>query len=125
MPTLLELAGAEIPKGLDGRSLCPVMRGEQSDVREMFHGEHSGSYLGNHFIVTKRDKYIWFDESGTEQYFDLIQDPDELHDRIGDPACQDRIAKLRAELICRLAGRPEGYSDGEKLIPGRPQRAVL
>lgn len=67
--------------------------------------------------MTKRDKYIWFDESGTEQYFDLIQDPDELHDRIGDPACQDRIAKLRAELIRRLAGRPEGYSDGEKLYP--------
>ena len=71
MPTLIELAGGEVPEGLDGLSLCPVMRGEQAGAHAFIHGEHSGGYLGNHFIVTGKDKYIWFDESGREQYFDL------------------------------------------------------
>lgn len=125
MPTLIELAGGEVPSGLDGVSLCPVMRSEQADAHKFIHGEHSGGRLGNHFIVTKRDKYIWFDESGKEQYFDLINDPNELHDLMGEPDVQGRVAELRAELVRRLAGRPEGYSDGKRLIAGRPQRAVL
>ena len=125
MPTLIELAGGEVPEGLDGLSLCPVMRGEQAGAHAFIHGEHSGGYLGNHFIVTGKDKYIWFDESGREQYFDLINDPNELHDLIDDPNAQERIACLRKILIQKLAGRPEGYSDGVHLIAGRPQRAVL
>ena len=125
MPTLIELAGGEIPDGLDGVSLLPIIRGEKENAHELIHGEHSGGSIGNHYLVSSHDKYIWYDESGREQYFDLSTDPNELHDRIDDPACAERVAYLRSELVRMLKDRPEGYSDGEKLIPGRPQLAVL
>ena len=125
MPTLIDLAGGEIPAGLDGVSLLPIIRGEKETAHELVHGEHSGGALGNHYLVSDHDKYIWYDESGREQYFDLATDPNELRDRIDDPACAERIAYLRGELVRMLKDRPEGYSDGEKLIPGRPQLAVL
>ena len=64
-------------------------------------------------------------ESGEEQYFDLETDPQECRNRIADPACQERIDTLRKVLIAELDGREEGYTDGLRLIPGRPQKNVL
>ena len=106
--------------------ISPILRhGCKSAVRSYIHGEHSAGALGNQYIVTQRDKYVWFMESGREQYFDLASDPRELHDGIADPANRERIAELRNILIRELGGREEGYTDGTRLIPGRNQRAVL
>ena len=93
--------------------------------REYLHGEHSGGDIGNQYIVTEQDKYCWFMESGREQYFRLDSDPKELHDAIADPDCQERISYLRGLLIKELAGREEGYTDGNRLIPGKEQRSCL
>lgn len=119
LPTLTELAGVQPPESIDGISLL------RDPEREYLHGEHSGGDLGNQYIVTKTDKYCWFMQSGREQYFRLDRDPAELHDAIEDADCQERIAFLRQLLIRELAGREEGYTDGTRLISGRPQRCCL
>lgn len=119
MPTLLELAGAPIPASVDGVSLLRDVE------REYLHGEHSLGEDSMHFIVTKTDKYIWYSQSGRELYFDLLRDPAETHNAIEDAAYAARIATLRAHLIRELASREEGYSDGTKLIVGRPPQTVL
>lgn len=119
MPTLLELAGAPIPETVDGKSLLHPL------TREYLHGEHS---LGNdsmHFIVTDRDKYVWYSQTGRELYFDLTRDPEERHNAISDPENASRIAHLRTLLIRELADREEGYSDGTRLIVGQPPQTVL
>ena len=120
MPTLLSLAGAPIPDTVDGYDLLPLAREPEGTVRSWLHGEHSYGEFSNHWIVTETDKYIWFPVTGQEQYFDLADDPHELTDRIGDPEIRERVAYLRSCLIQSLTGRPEGFTDGEKLIPGRP-----
>ena len=119
LPTFAELAGAGIPETVDGISML------HPNGREYLHGEHSGGDIGNQYIVTKTDKYCWFMESGREQYFDLKSDPKEMHDRIQDPACRERVACLKNLLIRELEGREEGYTDGSALIAGRPQKSVL
>lgn len=132
MPTLLEIAGAPILDTVDGKSLLPLTReksprfrrddwaaevGECTEnFREYLHGEHEFGDLSNHFIVTETDKFCWFSKDGREQYFDLEKDPYELHDRIDDTSGKERIAYLRNCLIRELADRPEGFSDGEKLV---------
>ena len=54
-----------------------------------------------------------------EQYFHLETDPKEQHDGINDTQYQERINYLRSLLIAELKNRPEGFSDGTKLIPGK------
>ena len=115
MPTVLEAAGVPVPDSVDGISML-----REDAKHEWIHGEHTYDVLSNHFIVTNVDKYIWFTETGEEQYFDLKNDPKELQNRIADPACQERIAVLRSHLVDILKNRKEGFSDGEKLIAGCP-----
>lgn len=119
MPTLLELAGAPVPGTVDGQSLL------HSGARPYLHGEHALGEDSMHFIVTPADKFVWYSQTGRELYFDLERDPHETHNAIADPGCVSRADQLRRLLIRELAGREEGYSDGEHLIVGRPPQNVL
>ena len=117
MPTFLDLAGAEIPSTVDGVSLIGAIA-EQSGTREYLHGEHTAGSGSNHYIVTEKDKFIWFSQTGDEQYFYLENDPNELCNKIKDPDSQERIGLLRSYLVQELKGRREGFTNGDKLIVG-------
>ena len=94
-------------------------------MTDQLHGEHSYGDASNHYIVTDHDKYIWFSQTGKEQYFNLDEDPFELTDRIADTSCQERIDYLRSCLIEALDGREEGYVKDHQLIVGRPPQVLL
>ena len=120
MPTVLDLCDIQIPDSVDGASLKQELFEAKGIEREYVHGEHSrDKEQSNQYIVTETDKYIWFTQTNIEQYFDLKQDPKEEHNRIDDPACQDRIAHLRSLLIKELEGREEGYVQDGKLVAGQ------
>lgn len=120
MPTLLELCDVPAPAGMDGVSFArDVMDGEPNG-RAWLHGEHAaGPELSNQWIVTERDKYIWYSQTGIEQYFDLEHDPREETNLIDDPESQERIAVLRRQLIACLENREEGYVENGELVVGR------
>lgn len=125
MPTLLDLTNLDCPDTVDGLSLKSAII-EQEPVRLWLHGEHSfHSDLSNHYIVTENDKFIWYSQTGQEQYFDLEKDPHETHDAIHDTLYQSRIDELRELMIYELTGRPEGYSDGKQLIKGCQPKNML
>jgi arylsulfatase A-like enzyme len=122
MPTCLDFAGVSIPDSVEGRSLLPLMRGENAAWREYIHIEHAPMH---HTLCDGKEKFIWFAADGREQFFRLATDPNECHDLIRKPKEAKRIAHWRNLLIKELAGRPEGFTDGKRLIPGRPYRAVF
>lgn len=125
LPTALDIAGAEKPKEADGESMLPLVRGEKEILREWLHGEHTYGEKSNHFIVTSVDKYVWFSQTGEEQYFDLEKDPRELTNRISEQSCLERVDLLRRHLIEQLKDREEGYSDGKQLYVGRTPKTCL
>jgi len=125
MPTLLDAAGLEIPECVEGRSLLPLARGQGGPVREYLHGEHTALGQSVHYVTDGREKYLWFSGDGTEQLFDLGRDPQELHDLARDGSPERRLAPWRQRLITELTGREEGFTDGKRLIPGRPVSPVL
>lgn len=127
MPTLLELAGAARPRNLDGVNLLPVLRGETSRIRPWLHFEHAPCYSkaqAFHALTDGRFKYIWRPSDGTEQLFDLANDPREEHDLAEDTAHRENLAAWRAILVKRLAHRPEGFSDGHYLVSGQPYQPL-
>ena len=120
LPTLAHIAGRPFPQYSDGENLLSC-----DEKRQYLHGEHAYSAFSNHFIVTKSDKYIWFSQTGQEQYFDLESDPEETHDAIHDARHQSRIQALRQYLIHELQNRPEGYVQNGRLAVGQTPLAVL
>ena len=119
MPTVLDLAGVPIPDTVEGESLVPFLRGEDPTWREWLHVENAPTH---HALTDGREKLIWFVKDGREQFFDLTSDPTECHNLIDT---SDRVPIWRQRLIEELADRPEGFSDGKKLITGRPYRGVM
>lgn len=121
MPTLLDMVGVEIPSTVEGRSLLPILRGESPAWRKHLHIEHAPDHQT---LTDGREKFIWWVKDGREQLFDLTADPTECHDLASEPAKAERMTYWRRELIQKLKARPEGFTDGEKLIPGRTYKAV-
>lgn len=122
MPTILDLADVPTPDGVDGRSLLPLMRGEGSLDRPYLHLETAPTY---HALTDGKEKFIWFAQDGHTQYFDLTNDPHELRNLADLPDRTERVAWWESELVKTLSGRPEGFSDGDRLIPGREYPGLM
>src|SRR5690606_5426687 len=120
MPTLLEEAGIDIPPTVEARSLSAALRGGGQDGwREYIHGEHHRPDGTWQFVTDGREKFIWQTMSGKEWFFDLRNDPQELRNRVNDPAFADRVSLWRQRLIDVLARRPEdGFVSEGRLVPG-------
>ncbi len=123
MPTLLEVADLPIPATVTGHSLLPLLRGEDANPRDVLHGEHVGTYRSEdsmHYLVDGHVKYIWYSQTGQEQLFNLDEDPNELRDLTRSEQGEPLVAPWRQRLVHLLRQRPEGFSDGQQLIVGRP-----
>jgi hypothetical protein len=121
MPTVLEMAEVDVPEGVDGTSLLPILRGEGDLDRPYLHIETAPTYQ---CLTDGREKFIWFVKDGSEQFFDLVADPVEARNLIDDSDYSARVEWWRGELIKTLADRPEGFFDGTKLVAGRSYPGV-
>nr|MCU0778563.1 sulfatase-like hydrolase/transferase [Akkermansiaceae bacterium] len=103
-PTLLDLAGLEVPPAMDGRSLAPLVRGAKPAWREHFFYEHQTSPVGvarpiARFMGVRNlaENYVrWTDEKPVvEEYYDLPNDSWEINNLINNPEKLGKIARLR------------------------------
>lgn len=125
-PTLLELAGIDVPAECDGRSLVPFLRGETpDDWREWLHGEHVMLGQSLQWVTDGHTKYLWASEWGTEELFDLDADPEELCNRADDPAYAELLATWRGRLVEALTGREEGFVQDGELVTGASVTPIL
>lgn len=105
-PTLINLGGATSPAKIDGKSLLPLLNGEQQKLRDSFLIEYFSDKvfermdkMGYQAVRADRWKYIHYtDLAGMDELYDLQADPYEMKNLIGDVAAQEPLAKLRAEL---------------------------
>lgn len=123
MPTVLDMLDMPIPEQIDGLSLYPHLRGETpSSWRDALHIEHSPYH---HALTNGHEKYIWWVGNGREQFFDLHEDPTELHDLTTDPEAEGRISVWRERLVQRLQDRPEGFVRDGQLVAGCNYSAII
>lgn len=126
MPTLCEVMGAEIPLGVQGRSLWPLLRGEPypaDEFRSIYSGVGVGglhydedddvaggrdrltgdtlnkvTQSGNAAMVRMGEWKLIYDMMGYGQLYHLPSDPLELDNRFGKPGVAETQAQLMSEL---------------------------
>ncbi len=102
--TFLDVAGAEIPADMQGRSLVPLFQGESpADWRESiyyhYHEYPSVHMVAAHYgIRTERYKLIRFYQFDEWEFYDLKKDPDELSNEYGNGSYAGVIEKLKGDL---------------------------
>ena len=128
-PTFLDAAGVDVPGFMQGRSLMPVLRGEEpSDWRTSMYYRYwvnldvMHNVWAHYGVRTDRYKLIHYyaqpcdvdgasDEPRTPvwELFDLVEDPQELRSVFDDPAYSEVVRELTAEL--RRLQREYGDTD--------------
>ncbi|MFL2436686.1 MAG: sulfatase [Verrucomicrobiales bacterium] len=104
--TFLEMAGAEIPSNMQGRSLVPILKnGKADDWRKSIY-YHYYEYPSVHMIPrhygirTERYKLIHFYQFGNEwEMYDLKEDPDELTNIYGEADKKSLQKDLKEQLV--------------------------
>jgi arylsulfatase A-like enzyme len=106
-PTILDLAGVEIPSTMQGRSLAPLLEGKEPSPawrNDWFYAfyEYPGPNMvpKNRGIRTERYKLIEYWEQEPKEYelYDLQSDPGERHNLYGAP----EYAGLTRQLLNRM-----------------------
>ncbi len=103
-PTFLDLAGAEIPGAMQGRSLLPLLRGQVvPDWRQAIYYHYYGfpavHQVARHYgIRTRQYKLIRFYQTREWELYDLESNPDERHNLFGQAAYHDLTATLAEQL---------------------------
>jgi arylsulfatase len=93
-PTLLQVAGCTVPDAMQGLDL---QRASAVAARPYVFAENWG---GQEMMVRSRsEKLLWCQDPERSQFFDLIEDPMEMDNRLEDPAYAESVASLRERLI--------------------------
>ncbi|MDR2849733.1 MAG: sulfatase [Verrucomicrobiota bacterium] len=118
-PTFLDLAGLPIPESMQGRSLVPLLHGDQPpDWRESVYyryyhdpGHHNtAAHLG---VRTATHKLVYYWKKDAYELFDLTRDPTEQHNLLFDPAeaATPAVAKLFSDLKAEILRLQKLYKD--------------
>lgn len=98
-PTLCSLAGIDIPAGLDGMDISQVLEGKNLPEREYVTSEwftEWGYTISPGRMIRTRDlKYIRYLEGNGEELYDMIKDPHEKKNEIGNPEYKERLEYMR------------------------------
>ena len=107
-PTILDLVGAPPLAKIHGRSLRPFFAGKADDQSVTFgeRGDLSKTELSR--MIRTRQWKLNLHPAGQKELFDLLKDPDEIHNLAGDAAQATTIRQLSEQLRehMRIIGDP-------------------
>lgn len=104
-PTLIELAGAEVPADMQGMSFVPLLKNENAEWRKSFMYEYFQESYAPGFVTAtgvrnKKYKYIEYPDmiNDIDELYDLENDPGEMINLINNPDHQTVRSEMKAEL---------------------------
>ncbi len=110
MPTLLDLAGIDVPETVDGVS----MFGEQH--HDFIYGEVGEDATATRMIFDGQYKLIYYPVGNYCQLFDVTNDPQEMNNLIGDANFTEISDHLTKLLISQLYGGDEQWVQDNVLV---------
>ena len=115
-PTFAEFAGAEIPAGVEGKSIVPILSGKATKVRDVL---YTGYRNCQRAIRDDRWKLIRYPLVDRTQFFDLSNDPHELTNLADKP---EHAAKVK-EMTALLTKEMTSHADSFPLTVAKPNPA--
>ncbi|MGF1760948.1 sulfatase-like hydrolase/transferase [Photobacterium sagamiensis] len=116
-PTLLDMAGIDIPDHMQGKSLKPILDGEVESVRNEWVYKYFKDFPypapEQTALRTERYKLITFETSKEDELYDLIADPEERHNLIDKSELND----IKADLYARLDNQVESIETPLSIKP--------
>jgi arylsulfatase A-like enzyme len=114
-PTILDMAGLEVPKVMNGKSMLPLLQNPESDFREDFFMEHDSVVNAenpipdSYGIRTKEWKYIRYvnPKPEVEEMYNLMTDPLEMKNLIDN----ENFIQVKNELRKRFDDYREKLSE--------------
>ncbi len=103
-PAIIAVAGEPIPSAIQGQDFSPLYLDRKAPKwRQDFYYEHpvvnNVSFIpSSEALVTHRNKYIYWPDYKTEEYFDLMKDRFEEHNRIANKKDQPVISKMKIRM---------------------------
>lgn len=92
MPTLLDMLGIPFPKGNQGISLLPAMKGAPG--RDLIYMQAADNQM-----IRTRDAKYWIDQHGEEVLFEYSSDPHELRNVAQSESHADLLDEMRVMLL--------------------------
>ena len=124
-PTFLDAAGLPAHEQMQGVSLLPVLRGRvpsnwrTSMYYRYYHDPGDHNTRAHYGVRTMTHKLIYFWKKDQWELFDLMNDPDELHNLYGQPGHEAITASLKSELVrLKRVVRDEDQLANEQLPNG-------
>lgn len=115
-PTLIDIAGEKVPKGMQGTSLMPLFNNKDFKLRKAFLYEYFQDSLAPGIVTmvgvrTKSYKYIEFPglTNDINELYDLVNDPGEMNNLINSLDHTKIVSELKREL--EKLKKETGYFD--------------
>ncbi len=111
-PTLLELTGLPKPEPFEGRSLVPLLRGQEDVQERPVFGTATATWNDSgamrHYVRDSRWKFVSDEPGGKTALYDLRADAEETRDvSDADPETAKRLAGILARHLRRLSSRSD------------------
>ncbi|MCY9512606.1 sulfatase-like hydrolase/transferase [Paenibacillus apiarius] len=102
MPTLCDVAGIDIPASVEGRSMKPLMNGNEGEGRETVYSLYKDTQRmvkDGHWKLIRYRRSAWSHEgTDTLQLFDLTNDPAETRNLAHEPGMEQHLERLQQEM---------------------------
>lgn len=120
MPTLIELAGASLPKHLHAKSLVPLLSDDgvewPGDLMMEFHGDIAG-FRSQRILRNARYKFV-YNVLDRNELYDLDDDPHELKNVFEAPAYRAVRTALAKRLVERMNDTDDGLAKSAQVALG-------
>jgi choline-sulfatase len=99
MATLLDLCGIDVPSGLDGPSLEPLLREPDRASDQPVFAEFALRSRNARYMIRRGDWKYTFWVNDMAELYNMASDPDEMNNLALDPAHKAKAEEMKAELF--------------------------